>query len=477
MDKVGDLFEVGALSELGVLSDQELLARLREHVGKGHVWQARLIAYLAEVEDRRLDLVHACSSMWDFCTRKLRMSESEAHRRLTASRIVRRFPHVLGYLQRGEIHLCALYALHSHLTNENVDELLREALGKSTREVEQRMAARFPRPDVPTRVEPVAPQVPLPVVPLPVASSDTRAAWAMSLAGSPAAEPRWRVEPHSATRYRIELTVSAETKATLERIKDLMRHRNPAGDLETIVDASFALLLAKLEKERLGKTSRPRKGTTVDMKAPTFPAEYAGAEIKTGEPDTTAHAEASMPKCDRSAHDDPNTEDRHRSAHDDPNTEDRAAPARSRQTARAGYVSREVRREVFARDVSSAPMWTRTAIAARHAATSSSITFTRVRLAVATAQRTSESGAAPTTGSTPSRSSGASTSSSGSTCGVASARGTRARGGEAPSNRRARQSDRPPSRPRRERIQQMPRSQNVAADNNADIPDLKRRYS
>jgi hypothetical protein len=115
------------------------------------------------------------------------------------------------------------------------------------------MAARFPRPDVPPRVEPVAPQPPLSV-----ASSGTQAAWAMSLAASPAAEPRPRVEPLSATRYRIDVTVSAETKASLERIKDLMRHRNPTGDLETIVDASFALLLAKLEKERLGKTSRPR---------------------------------------------------------------------------------------------------------------------------------------------------------------------------------------------------------------------------
>ena len=47
------------------------------------------------------------------------------------------------------------------------------------------------------------------------------------------------------------------TKETIDHIEDLMRHRNPTGDLETILDASFALLLAKLEKERLGKTPRP----------------------------------------------------------------------------------------------------------------------------------------------------------------------------------------------------------------------------
>jgi hypothetical protein len=336
MDNVGDR------SEVGDLSDEELLARLREHVGKGHVWQARLIAYLVEVEERRLDRVHACSSMWDFCTRKLGMSESEAHRRITAARIVRRFPHVLGYLERGELHLCALYALRSHLTSENVDERLREASGKSTREVEMMMAARFPRPDVPSRLEPVEPQAPLPVAPrapLPVASSDTQAAWSMSLAASPAGEPRPRVEPLAATRYRVEVTVSADTKAMLERIKDLMRHRNPTGDLETILDASLALLLAKLEKERLGKTSRPRKGRTVDAKTRRSPTESACADTKSGDPDATAHAAVSMPERERSDHDGPNTEERERSE-----------PARSRETARPGYISREVRREVFARD-------------------------------------------------------------------------------------------------------------------------------
>jgi hypothetical protein len=183
MDKVGDL------------SDEQLLARLREHVGKGHIWQAQLIAYLAEVEDRRLDRVHACSSMWDFCTRKLGMSESEAHRRITAARMVRHFPQVLGYLERGEIHLCALYALRSHLTRENVDELLREASGRSTRDVEAMMAARFPRPDVPPRIEPVAMQAPLPV-----ASLEAHAASSMALPPSRPSALRGRGSSRSRRR-------------------------------------------------------------------------------------------------------------------------------------------------------------------------------------------------------------------------------------------------------------------------------------
>ncbi len=244
------------MNNVGDLSDEELLARLREHVGKGHVWHAQLIAYLAEVEARRLDRLHACSSIWDFCIRKLGMSESEAHRRITAARIVRRFPHVLGHIERGEIHLCGLYALRKFVKSERFEDLLREACGKTTREVELMVASRFPKPDVAPRVEPVEPQAPVPV-----ATASTEQAWSLSLSDPSLTESRPKVEPLSSTRYRIELTVSAETRAKLERIKDLMRHRNPTGDLETIFDASLGLLLTKLEKERLGKTSRPRSGT------------------------------------------------------------------------------------------------------------------------------------------------------------------------------------------------------------------------
>ena len=266
------------MDKLGDLSDEELLARLHGHVGNGNVWCAELIAYLVEVDERRLDRIHACSSMWDFCTRKLGMSEGEAHRRIAAARTVRRFPQVLGFIERGEVHLCALYALRKHLTSDNVDELLREASGKSTREVEQMVAARFPRPDVPACVEPVATHATLsPVSPLSVSMpspvsvvatrSDAALGWSLSLAASsaPAPGPRSRVEPLSATRFRIEVTVSATTKETIDRIKDLMRHRNPTGDLETILDASLVLLLAQLEKERLGKTARPRRRKPAEL--------------------------------------------------------------------------------------------------------------------------------------------------------------------------------------------------------------------
>ena len=71
-------------------------------------------------QERRLDLRAACSSMFDFCVRRLGMSEGAAYRRITAARLVRRFPCLLAVIERGELHLSTLVLLREHLNDTNV---------------------------------------------------------------------------------------------------------------------------------------------------------------------------------------------------------------------------------------------------------------------------------------------------------------------------------------------------------------------
>jgi 5-methylcytosine-specific restriction endonuclease McrA len=216
------------------------------------VLTARLIVHLIEVEERRLDLRAACTSMFDFCQRRLGMSEGAAFRRITAARLVKRFPALLGRIERGELHLSTLVLLRPQLTEQNVEELAAAVVGKTQRQVEELLARLAPKPDVPSAI-----------VELGAPSNDARPTL---FAGSDASHtpsapsaPRARIEPLSEARYKVQLTASAELKAKLERASDLMRHRNPNGDLAVVIDAAMDLLLAKLEKERLGKVKAPRK--------------------------------------------------------------------------------------------------------------------------------------------------------------------------------------------------------------------------
>ena len=120
------------------------MSRLSALCAEGHALTARLIAHLIEVEERRLDLRAACTSMFDFCRRRLGMSEGAAFRRITAARLVKRFPALLERIERGELHLSTLVLIRPHLDEQNLEELVAALAGKTQRQVEGLLARLAP---------------------------------------------------------------------------------------------------------------------------------------------------------------------------------------------------------------------------------------------------------------------------------------------------------------------------------------------
>jgi hypothetical protein len=110
-------------TDLTDLTDDALMSRVSTLKAEGHVLTARLIVLLIEVEERRLELRSACTSMFDFCQRRLGMSEGAAFRRITAARLVKRFPALLKRIARGEMQLSTMVLLRPHLDEKNVEEL------------------------------------------------------------------------------------------------------------------------------------------------------------------------------------------------------------------------------------------------------------------------------------------------------------------------------------------------------------------
>jgi 5-methylcytosine-specific restriction endonuclease McrA len=257
-------------TDLTGLTDDALVSRLSTLCAEGHLLTARLIVHLIEVEDRRLDLRAACTSMFDFCQRRLGMSEGAAFRRITAARLVKRFPTLLGRIERGALHLSTLVLLRPHLTEVNVEELAAAVAGKTQRQVEELLARLAPKPDVPSAI-----------VELGAPSNDARPTlFAGADASHVPSAPRARIEPLSEARFKVQLTASAELKAKLERASDLMRHRSPSGDLAVVIDAAMDLLLAKLEKERLGKVKAPREPTKPKARSGTHRSRAIPASVR-----------------------------------------------------------------------------------------------------------------------------------------------------------------------------------------------------
>jgi hypothetical protein len=219
--------------------------------------------------------------MFVYCVERLNLSEAATAKRIQVARAARRFPVILEYLANGEVHLSGLTLLAPQLTEANVDDVLRRAVGKSKREIEKLVAELAPRPDVAPSMRKLP--VPRPAVVSIPASSPAAAlmsAPAQAIAAAPTSAPANEgralpdrhaiVQPLAPERFKVQFTADRALHDKIEQARDLMRHRNPSGDLATVFDRAMTLLVDRLKTERFGLTDRPRasKGTKADARRP-----------------------------------------------------------------------------------------------------------------------------------------------------------------------------------------------------------------
>lgn len=298
------------LQSLAELSDADLLARVKRLAQGECRATAALIAHLIEVENRKLYLAEACSSLFAYCIRVLHYSEPAAYNRIFAARAARTFPAVLSHLERGDIHLAAVRLLAPVLTTENHHELLAAAAHKSKREVEELVVLIRPQEEVRGSVRrlppvsPVSPRVsaahsppaadagglaapaagslfadPRPgaqpqAVPAESAAPDAVEGAAPDGMGNgvPVAAPlargqsrppgvqRATVAPLAPERYKIQFTAGAATRDNLRRAQEMLRHRVPDGDVGEVIGLALELLVRDLEKRKFAALA-PRKAT------------------------------------------------------------------------------------------------------------------------------------------------------------------------------------------------------------------------
>lgn len=208
------------------LSDSELLSRMPILVRRERAASAEFIEHLVEVERRSLFLGQACSSLWAYCRERLGYSEDEASKRVRVARLARTLPAALEELRAGNIHLTGLFLLAQHATLENSQELFDAARGKSRREIEFLLAARFPKGDVSERLQP-----------------------------TPDTEARLRagvLEPLSGSTFNVQFMATTSMFGKIEQAKELLSHSIPNGELAPLFERALDELIAKETRRRLG---------------------------------------------------------------------------------------------------------------------------------------------------------------------------------------------------------------------------------
>ena len=225
------------------LSDEELIAQLRRACADANAINMRIIKLLIETEERRLYLVDACPSMFDYCVRRLNMSEGAAYLRLASARLVRSFPTLARRIETGELHLSTLVQLRHHLTPENVEELADAVRGMSKRRTIEFLASR--------EAHVGAPPGPAKMRKLP------------KMKTANAVEPTLEREMELVADmlYRLGLTLDRTERDELLYVRDLMMHRNPSGDLKAVVMTAVRDLRLRLEREIHATNARPPRSS------------------------------------------------------------------------------------------------------------------------------------------------------------------------------------------------------------------------
>lgn len=229
------------------LSDSELQKHLDNVVGHEHECLAEVVDTLAEYDARNLYKGVGFASLFLYCTKTYHYSEEAAYKRIYAARIAQKYPSIIGRLERGEISLTAITILGPQLTSDNYRNLLNRASGKSKREVEMMVVELAPKPDARELIRRL-PEQGLPTTgPYPAFEAITQ--YSLSHSGDIPSGPPSKIEPLTSQRIRFAFTGTDEFLKKIERCRQLLRHKYPAGRLEEIFDELVQDFLQKKDPD------------------------------------------------------------------------------------------------------------------------------------------------------------------------------------------------------------------------------------
>ena len=272
-------------------------ARLRQLLGEERNTQVDFLLQLEEFDRSRGYEDFECANLWQYLQRELGLLEYAIYRRIHAMKLLRRFPQVEAPLRDGRLWMCALVELEAVITDENADEILAAASGKSFREVKVFVASRSePLPGKP----PVVRRVPEPTPKMAPADggasesvvAETAETGGASLpggsgysgavaenvdrpepersatfsSGSTLSTRPGRVEPVSPKQYDISVRVPAEFVEMLEKLKGAYSHDIPDRNIVAVLAKAMRSEIARIEKKTAPKTRAPRTEKSIPEK-------------------------------------------------------------------------------------------------------------------------------------------------------------------------------------------------------------------
>jgi hypothetical protein len=222
------------------LSDDQLLEALESFAREERERMPWFIACLGEADRRKSFQKRGYTSTFDYCVRRLKLSEGETFRRIQAARAAVSRPEILSAMAGGHLTLSSISKIAPHVHRADAPEIIARAENKTTREVEEVLAPLCPEPAKRDRVRAVA----------------------VVVAGKMNTS-----EPVIETRVDFSFHGSRALRDAIDRAKELLSHKYPFGEMSHVLleivqdylerhDPQKALNLGNAPKAR-GRSSIP----------------------------------------------------------------------------------------------------------------------------------------------------------------------------------------------------------------------------
>src|SRR5580765_1823410 len=116
-------------------SEQDLLNSATLHAQQERDGRDLLVVDIAEIDARRVYRQAGYPSTLTYCVYELGLSRKAALHRIHVARVAWRLPAILIALTERRLHVTAVGILAPHLTEENVEDLVEAAAGKTAKEL------------------------------------------------------------------------------------------------------------------------------------------------------------------------------------------------------------------------------------------------------------------------------------------------------------------------------------------------------
>jgi hypothetical protein len=200
------------------LPDDALEAALKSLCTQERHMLADFLRHLAEFDRRQLAISRAFASLFEYCTKALKLSEDQAYKRIQAARCAMKHPRIYELIKCGDVNLTSVVRLAPHRDEKAFGTILESARGKSTWELETFLSSL---------------------------------GLLKESAGS-------KIRIVGTNEVQITIVAPLDMLNKLNRATDLSRHRRPQGKVEEIIDDALEALLDRLDRDRKARPSSNR---------------------------------------------------------------------------------------------------------------------------------------------------------------------------------------------------------------------------